>query len=179
MTSNIGNLWSEIEGHLAAHAETVLPTLNPPASEAEIKSLERFTGEPIPEDLRESLLIHNGQSDPSRLQILCDAGTLLSVADMHRVWTFLTDTDAGMGPPPNGIVWWNPKYLPFTDYEGDHLCLDRRPDSLGEVVWQIHDGEIERNIHPTYTAWLTSVRDVFAQNRFRVEDGYLDFWLDS
>ena len=182
MSAKLIDIWNTIERELATHAPTVLPTLNSPATDDAVQRLETTLGHPIPGDVRESLKIHNGQHDPSRLQLLCDAGTLLSADRMLEVWAMITEIDRDLSnriPDRAGVEWWNPAYLPISDFEGDHLCVNLLPDNQGEVLWHVHDSGIEHNVFGSYTDWLQSVADVLTEQRFECDDGYLDFWIDA
>ena len=162
------------------HAPTVLPTLNSPATDADIKRLEKTVGHAVPEDVRASLKIHNGQHDPSRLQILCEAGTLLSIDRMLEVWEMITQIDRDLNDqiPNSDVEWWNPGYLPISDFEGDHLCVNLLAGDFGEILWHVHDSGIEHHVFRSYTNWLQSVATVFTEKRFAVDNGHLDFWID-
>ena len=180
MPHAVATIWDIIERELAKHAPTVLPTLNGPATDADIRKLESAIGYTLPDDVSASLKRHNGQNDPTRLQLLCEAGILLSVEGMLEAWGMLTDLERDFaGDFPNReFEWWNSAYLPVADYEGDYLCVNLLPDSCGEVLQHVHDGNIEHNIFPSFTDWLQSVATVLSENRFAIDDGYLDFWYD-
>lgn len=182
--NTIATIWDTIERELAKHAPAVLQTLNGPATDRDIERLESTIGHSIPMDVRASLQIHNGQDDPSRLQLLSEAGTLLSVDRMIEEWEMITQinlesqrlNDSGLDD--SAIEWWNPGYLPISDFEGDHLCINLLADEFGEVLWHVHDSDIEHYVFPSYTSWLQSVASVFTEGRFSVDDEYLDFWID-
>ena len=53
--SDIASLWNELEELLATIAPTVLPTLNPPATDCDLDLLESKTGLILPQDFRQSL----------------------------------------------------------------------------------------------------------------------------
>ena len=89
--SDIASLWNELEELLATIAPTVLPTLNPPATDCDLDLLESKTGLILPQDFRQSLKIHNGQSDPSRLELLTEHGILLSCEEIAEAWRMLCE----------------------------------------------------------------------------------------
>lgn len=178
MAESVASLWRTIEENLAVHAPTVLPTLNPPATDADLDRLEALLGHALPTDVRMSYRIHNGQDDPSRLELLCDAGTLLAVDDVITTWQMITQIDRDLGPSESGIEWWNPAYLPISDFEGDHVCVNLLPDSHGEILWHVHDNGIEHDCFPSYSDWLAHVADVLSNERFENDEGYLNFWIE-
>jgi cell wall assembly regulator SMI1 len=59
-------LWGRLESWLKKNAPEVLDDLNPWASESEVLELETALGFNLPEDLKESLRIHNGQAGNSQ-----------------------------------------------------------------------------------------------------------------
>ena len=164
-------IWSKIEWHLKNHAPRVIETLNPPASNEEISKLETTVGKILPASVKEYLLIHNGQNDPSRLETLCEEGTLLSVGEIINTWEMLNKINCDLDI--SNSEWWHQKYLPLTDVEGDNLAVDL--DS-GEVVMHVHDSEIEHNIAPSFQHWFENKLAIFEEGKFSVDEGYLDYW---
>ena len=177
----ITTAWNAIERELTVHAPTVLPTLNGPATDGDIERLESTIGHTIPNDLRASLELHNGQDDPSRLQLLCEAGILLSIDRMLEVWEMMTKINHDLDDQISdcsGVEWWNPAYLPISDSEGDHLCINLLADDFGEVLWHVHDNGIEHHVFPSYTDWLQHVASILTEKRFAIDGEFLDFWVD-
>ena len=174
--SDITSLWNELEKLLATIAPTVLPTLNPPATDRDLDLLESKTGLILPQGFRQSLKIHNGQSDPSRLELLTEHGILLSCEQIAEAWCMLCKILDEVNQTADGSKWWNKSYLPIADYEGDYLCIDLTPGSYGSIHLHVHDSTIERDIAATYTAWLSNARDVFRDRRFGDSQGFIDFW---
>lgn len=177
------DLWRRIERVLQTHAPETALTLAPPATEEEIAALEAAIGLSLPTDLRASLTVHNGQNDPTWCHAFCGEGILLDTKQIADRWKMVTEIDeserfsaaAGQGP------WWKTSCIPFTDAEGNMLCVDMDPavnDRIGEVVCHVHDGEIERGLGASYSAWLSSLADRLEAGRFRIDNyGYLR--LDS
>lgn len=174
--SDIAMLWRELEEMLREIAPTVPPTLNPPATDSELNALQNDTGLVLPNDFRQSLQIHNGQHDPSRLELLTGYGILLSCEEIVKAWRMLSEILDDVGPIADGSEWWNKSYLPIADYEGDFLCIDLTPQCFGNVHLHVHDSTIERHVAVTYTGWLSDVVDVFKYRRFNDSEGFIDFW---
>jgi len=167
----MNEIWQQIEEYLKASVPTVIETLNPPATEVEIQELEKELGHSIPNDFKNYLLVHNGQNDPTRLQILCEEGTLLSteaIIDTYRMLNEINESnDIG------NIEWWSRKYMPITDCEGDHLSIDLES---GEVVMHVHDSGIEKGIANSFSEWINYKLLIFREGKYSVDDGYLDYW---
>ena len=168
---NMNETWMKIEGYLSDNVPSVIETLNNPATESEIMALEEAVGYSLPDDFRSFLLVHNGQEDPSRLQTLCEEGTLLSTRAIIETYKMLNEINESNEVGP--VEWWGRKYLPITDCEGDHLSIDLES---GEIVMHVHDSEIERGISNSFKEWFISKLAVFEEGKFSVDDGYLDYW---
>jgi cell wall assembly regulator SMI1 len=183
MSDAIHDLWQRIERVLKQHAPETAGTLAPPATDQEIDALEAAICQTLPTDLRASLKIHNGQRDPSRCHAFCGEGMLLTTAEIADRWNIVTeiDEDVRFSAAPGRGPWWKKSCIPFTDAEGNMLCVDMDPSlgsRTGEVVCHVHDGEIERGLGASYQAWLSSLAERLGAGRFRIDDyGYL--WLDT
>jgi cell wall assembly regulator SMI1 len=57
------DLWDRLESHLREHAPSVLQTLNPPATDDQIRAAEQTLARKLPDDLAASLRVHDGQRD--------------------------------------------------------------------------------------------------------------------
>ncbi|MDH4323977.1 MAG: SMI1/KNR4 family protein [Betaproteobacteria bacterium] len=177
--TSIGDLWQRIERALERHAPEAAATLAPPATEEQVAALEAAIRQALPADLRASLRVHDGQSDPTGCHSFCDGGMLLNTVEIADRWRMVTEMDEenrasaapGQGP------WWKTSCIPFTDAEGDKLCVDMDPSlgsRTGEVVCHIHDSEIERGLGASYEAWLSSLAQRLEAGRFRIDAyGYL------
>lgn len=164
-------VWDGIEGFLNEYVPTVMDTLNGPVTEEDLKLLESEVGSAIPSDFKNYLLVHNGQDDPSRLQTLCEEGTLLSSEAIIKTYRMLNEINESGDVGP--VEWWSRKYLPITDCEGDHLSLNLE---TGEIVMHVHDSGIEAGIAGSFKEWFESKLMIFEQGKFSVDEGYLDYW---
>lgn len=179
----IRDLWQRIERVLQTHAPVTAATLAAPATDQEIAALEAATGLKLPADLRASLKIHNGQNDPTRCHAFSGEGILLDTRQIADHWRTVTEIDASerFSAAPGQGPWWKTSCIPFTDAEGNMLCVDMDPafnDRIGEVVCHVHDSAIERGLGASFRGWLSSLADRLDAGRFRIDDyGYL--WLDT
>ena len=82
----IEELWQRLEQWGAANAPAMLQDLNPGASAADIADLENQLGFPLPEELRESLVIHNGESDGWPSRVFADYGAYLGTDRILEAW---------------------------------------------------------------------------------------------
>jgi cell wall assembly regulator SMI1 len=56
-------LWDRLEAYLREYAPPVLATLNPPATDAQIRAAEQRLERKLPADLIASLKVHDGQRE--------------------------------------------------------------------------------------------------------------------
>lgn len=167
-------LWNQIEGFLQSNVPSVIETLNAPATELELSQIEAETRHILPADFRSYLLVHNGQNDPSRLQTLCEEGTLLSSEAIIKMYRMLNEINESYEAGP--VEWWSRKYLPITDCEGDHLAMNLE---TGDIVMHVHDSGIEEGIANSFEEWFKSKLEIFRKGKFSVDDGYLNYWEHS
>jgi cell wall assembly regulator SMI1 len=181
--TNIRELWNRIERVLEEHAPEAAATLAEPATDQQIEKLEAAIGLTLPRDLRLSLKVHDGQRDPTRCHAFCGEGMLLSVAEIADRWKMITEIDEEnrFSAAPGQGPWWKASCIPFTDADGNMLCVDMDPalgSRMGEVVCHVHDSQIERGLSASYAAWLSSLVKLLEAGRFRIDDyGYL--WLET
>lgn len=57
----VAKSWKRIEVWLKKHAPAIQAALRPPATEEALQAVEHLIGQPLPPDVRESYLIHDGQ----------------------------------------------------------------------------------------------------------------------
>ena len=76
--NTIVDIWKELDAQLEEKFPKLYATLNPGASELEIKNLESHFSAPIPDDLKASLRVHNGQNDPNLTNGIFNFQVLLS-----------------------------------------------------------------------------------------------------
>ncbi len=164
-------LWERIDQKLealGAHG-----SFSPGASATSITAAEALLRLQLPDDLRQSFAIHNGdatrkldadgwQSDGPFAEI--EFLSLGSVMTEWQTWNDLPRPD-GFDAVPDGPVqplWWNPKWVPITTIDGSawHHCLDLDPPAqgrLGQVIEIIDDECWRRVIAPNYRAFLEQI----------------------
>jgi cell wall assembly regulator SMI1 len=139
-------IWAQIDNWLGVNAPEILDLLQPGASDDEISELENFLSVQLPEDVKSSYRIHNGQSE-YKCGLIVNDWELLSLArivDEWTVWKELLDDgifqnedgqDQGSKPVPGvSNVWWSSRWIPITyNGGGDHHCLDLNPAEGGNV----------------------------------------------
>lgn len=188
-------IWEPIEAWLAVHAADLLDTLRPGATAAEIEEAENFLGVSLPEDVKTSYRIHDGQwaaEDKADLQQWKDYGLynmhqLLSLARMKNNWRVWQDVNENLEPKykwvtlesGKTIATWSDKFIPLSsDGCGDAYFLDLSALLMGGNVGQIieyHDCDGLYMTAPSFRAWLeTFAADLEAgQYWYDIEFGWL------
>lgn len=164
--NDIARIWHGIDSWLRANAPRVAGCLAPGASAQDIARVERTFGRALPEDLRASLCIHDGQCRGC-FPFLVN-WELLGTSQMVETWRFLDDLarredfsarDRDVIPVgPVHRVWWSDAWLPITDgCNGDYACADLDPASggtYGQIVLMRHDADEREVIAPDFTTYL-------------------------
>jgi cell wall assembly regulator SMI1 len=147
------DVWDRIESWLAINAPKVLKSLQPGASEGEIREAEEALDVQFPPEVKQSFRLHNGQFDctgaliPDQLSPEdlnypitdpCSGWQLLSLKNIVTWWS------EWMELLNVGETDWNRFWIPLTyDEGGNHDCLDLDP-KLGS-----NSGRIVRTFHET------------------------------
>jgi cell wall assembly regulator SMI1 len=172
------NVWQRLDLWLFHHAPDIGKTLNESATEEEITRLETGIGLTLPDDLRASLAVHNGQHADFYPRALVEQWELLSVERMLEEWLFLKDFyDAGEFAENTvnadehlAKEWWSPAWLPITDnHNGDHHCVDLTPGpTYGNILIFWHDYERRKIESTSFAAWLEKFADDLEKNVYEL-----------
>jgi cell wall assembly regulator SMI1 len=178
MRDRVRKAWNTIETVLAREDPEAHASLAPGASEEQVRVLEQALGTSLPQDFRESLRHHNGQRLPNSEHSFVDHGFLLPCALIAEMRDMLNQIDAEVldqirveGRPIPPGEWWNRNYVPFLDANGNMLCVDldaTHRHQFGEVVWHVHDGNVDRGVAPLYIGWLEKIAGRLDSGQFKV-----------
>jgi cell wall assembly regulator SMI1 len=168
--------WGRIETWLGSNASLLLDSLCPGATVSEIAELERALGVVLPDDVRESYGIHNGQSDDG--PGLIDTWEFLSLDRIlaeWRIWKDLLDSGTfaeSRGKPVGPIRddWWNPRWIPVTySGSGDHHSIDLDPapgGAAGQIITMWHDDADRRVIAANWSEWFERFADALEGGQY-------------
>jgi cell wall assembly regulator SMI1 len=171
-TSSIKESWQRIEHWLGEHAPAQARSLAKGATADQLRKLEAQLGVRLPEDFKESCLIHDGQKEECDL-IPDGFGTyyLLRLKEIPKEWNLWNQlNDAGefkdqAAEPDPGVAdaWWQRGWMPFaSNGGGDHFCLDFAPakgGKVGQVIKMQHDDARRELVAPSFAAWLGQLAD--------------------
>lgn len=161
--------WERLESWLRTNDSETLAGLNPPATDGEIRDMERKLGYGLPAGYVECLKIHGGQKPMAKW--LFGGDEFLSIQNVvinWEVWRDLLeggDLVDGKPKPDAGVqsAWWSKSWIPFTaNGRGDHLCLDMAPASsgrVGQVIKVFHDSPARKLVAQDFASWFAKFVD--------------------
>lgn len=128
-----GGDWFVFEKHMKEKDENFISTLNPPATEKEVRDAESALGVKFPPAYEKLLKIHNGQNDDAKplfgRYMFSPLSEVLKAADEHSSTEEPTDDKEA----PTSA--WKQGYIPFAVAPGggDALVINTTPGDNGET----------------------------------------------
>jgi cell wall assembly regulator SMI1 len=182
MAKIVAGAWSRIERWARKHLPELLDGLAKGASPKQIATLERTLGQELPEELRESFALHDGQDKEGQPTGLVFGLPLLPLAEVARHWKtwsgLVAENDElrdGMKSLPAGAIqldYANTGWIPLTfDWGGNHLGVDLAPGPKGTVGQVIVFGRDETTKCVAATSWgafLTDLADQLEAGNFTI-----------
>ncbi|SEG96578.1 SMI1 / KNR4 family (SUKH-1) [Nonomuraea solani] len=151
-TRAVNRQWRRIETWLKANAPAGHRELGGPARPAAIAAAEQEMGLRFPDDLKASLLRHDGSVRTSWGFGPLGYGNL-SVKGIRETWLMLCDIDDEDGEDPRS-EWWDGRMIPFgSNGMGDHLVIDSVRRDVGQTD---HEGSM------SFTPGETRIRSYHA-----------------
>jgi cell wall assembly regulator SMI1 len=176
----MAEVWQRIETWLNAHHPATVDMLSAPAAAEDVQTLEATIGRSLPETLRASLMVHNGESDEP--VGLFYGYQLLSTSQILDEWTTMRDVAAGWSKQRNtsqefvkGVQprHWHVGWIPIAgDGGGNFFCVDADPapgGHLGQVLFFDHELGPEHVAARDLEEWLIA----FAR---KLEAGAAKIW---
>lgn len=181
----LANTWNRIVEWHEAHTRPGNFRLNDGATPSAISAFEQAINAMLPDDFRESLLLHDGGDE--HCWILWH-GELLTLEGILKQWKWYQDLQScGKYAVPGSEDWiphviegpikpifWNTKRIYVTDNSGDHLTLDLDPPkegNYGQVIDHSHEVGPEKVLAPSWSAFLGQLADDLEAGKYvYVED---------
>lgn len=119
-------------------------TFRPPASPAAVDNFAEKSGLNLPDELRQTLLVVDGETQKSAGMI--GNWRLLPVSEIQAIWGLLTQlsekgafSDAKPKVSPYiRDIWWHHNWIPVVSSDtGDYFCIDTdplEPERFGQVL---------------------------------------------
>jgi cell wall assembly regulator SMI1 len=171
-------VWNRIENWLDKNSPAMKEGLMPGATEDQILAFEELVGVKFPGNVRESMLIHDGQSDLANP--LLGQWQLFTIEYAMQDWKLMKELyDQGKLAAPaqaDGLVkaqWWNPLWIEVANNGGgDLICIDCDPapgGNFGQVLIFWHMSPERKVIAPDFKTWLTTFADDLEQGKYTLE----------
>jgi cell wall assembly regulator SMI1 len=196
MTDDIESLWHRIDAALARCAPAVRESLAGPAREKDLAALEKDLGVALPEDLRRSWSVHDGQGeDAEDAALFCDfpfhsvatvrearketrelakmLGQLKQVDD-PVAWAAMVADGIGFVEGPVKARDYNPLWVPISSFNGDvfrYIDLDPAPGGeRGQVIEVDPEAVSWRVLAPSFGALLARYAEALEAGRINWDD---------
>jgi len=169
--------WDRIEKWFSEKAPDM--ELGAGAGAADITALETHIGVALPEELKASLMRHNGVENWTK-------GELLSTEGIKREWSCWAGlVDDGTFDDCTGEendclqkCWFDKSWIPIdADGGGNGACLDLNPGSkgtVGQIIDMDHEVGASGPQFADFAAYLEETAKMLEGGKYSVEDGYLE-----
>lgn len=180
---------ARIQAWVLEHAPEVI--FRPPANPAAIANFSDKSGLALPEELREYLLLADGETRKSAGAI--GNWRLLPINEIQAVWGLLTTLAAkgafaGMAPKTSPYIreaWWHAGWIPVAGSDtGNYFCVDTNPPEpkrTGQVLIFLQERPERHLVAGSLPAWFDRIaRDletnVYAYDTINGFDGEAFMW---
>ena len=191
--SDIQKAWQRLEQWAANNAPAMLEDLAPGATDAEISELETALGLTLPDDYRESLSIHNGETDGWPNKVFADRGAYLSTqrsaAERSGRLQVAADLDTDDLDDPESLirdgvisvdgpvrpVMFDSTWLPVMECNGDVFwALDFSPaegGTVGQLIEVDWESCLWRVTAASFSDFLVGYVTELESGAYRLVDG--------
>lgn len=158
----------------------------PPASEKQLREVERAIGAELPEDVRESYRVYDGQFGGCGIVYHLEVQPLRDCLHNWRTWvegyegalkdSTAADLGAHCSSFPDGYVrpvYFDRGWIPLTyDSGGNHIAVDLNPGpkgTRGQVIVFGRDDEFHTVLALSWGQFLTDLADELEAGNFRID----------
>lgn len=156
-----------MENHAAGVA------FRPPAYSAALDNFEEKSGLTLPDDLRQLLMLADGETRQSAGSI--GNWRIMPINEIQAAWGMLTQLAAkgafsDLSPDPSPYLrktWWHPGWVPFVSSDqGNYYCIDTDPPEMercGQVLLFRQEHTERPLVGASLAHWLSNInRDLTA-----------------
>lgn len=171
-------IWKRLDAWLVEGAPSIASSLRPGATEAQVRAAERSLGVRLPDDVRASWLIHDGQEDDEALMADMALLSLEGIVETWRTLQHLAEKTGEIDVTPPGIVrerWWTARWIPLaTNGAGEHFCLDLDPGKKGlpGQIIVVHDTPERDLAAASFREWLETFVSGLESGEIGYDDEY-------
>lgn len=176
---SVSATWKRLDTLLAKLAPPVYKALQRPSKIRPIAELEKTIGRSLPDDVKDSLLCHDGQADKAGGCIF--GNRLLSVDDIAACWELNRGHEHDAVPQkrirsfPAGAVQVcesHPGWVPLSaDWTGNYIGVDLAPNLdgvRGQVIVFGKDESYHYVLAPTWGEFLANYADDLRDGNFEI-----------
>jgi cell wall assembly regulator SMI1 len=156
---DVEQAWDAIDRWMARFAPGSSEAQHPPAEATAVAAAEGELGLAFPDDVRRSLLHHDGQprycTDFPGYPLLPVQGIL----ETRRMMMELAAEEDELGRDDSDDCWWHESWLPVAELDSDRYVVDLRPGpGYGRLGWFPRNQEVDFDqVAPTLAAHLSQV----------------------
>ncbi len=170
--------YAKIQNWARAHAPSI--TFRPPAKPADIDNFAAKSGLVIPEELRQALLVADGETPTSAGMI--GNWRILPITEIQGTWGLLTklaEKGAFTSLEPDAptyirYAWWHPGWIPIVENGvGDYFCLDTDPtdpDRAGQVLLFLQNRPDRPLVAGSLRAWFDRIAHDLAEGAYAYDE---------
>lgn len=170
--------FTKIQSWMLENAPDV--AFRPPANPAAIESFSKKSGLTLPDDLRQTLLITDGEARKSAGAI--GNWRLMPIAEIQGAWGFLSQLAAKgafdeLNPQPSPYlrpVWWHPAWIPFVSSDkGCYYCIDTDPpetERSGQILLFFQNQPPRPLVGASLAAWFDRIARDLAAGVYTYDD---------
>jgi len=179
--------WLQIGKILSAIAPEIAQTLNLPASQDQVSSLEQRLDVSLPESFKSYLLTFDGQH-LDYLMPLLGYNCFLSIKEIIEFWEMqvstFEDEEIISHLTENKVkpMFWNKKWIPISDFEASNrLILDLDPGKnglSGQIIKHYPGVDLESNeivVANSFDEFSKEILKRLSENKFKINDGVIEF----
>lgn len=179
--------WQTIAKWATTNAPGLLSSLRRGATQGDIEAAEQRLGLRLPDDLRASLRLYDGQDlqGPS----LFESSYLFPLTHVVAEWETWRDQSPGIESEPGAVQagirpeWWNPAWIPIAGNRvRDYEAIDLAPASggtQGQVISMSCDDPARALIAPSFGRWLEGLAAGLTSGRLIYLERYGGVIADS
>ena len=174
-TTTTADSWHRIDAWLKANAPKIQSNLNPPATDDQLRQVERAIGLGMPRDWWDLYKVHNGMNAHGNRGSLFHGMHFLTLDETisEHALSNKMGTDPlpvrGSNPGINTRDMHNPKWIPFAHTGRTLLRIDMDPKSsgkAGQVIFTDHDDDTVIVLAGSVREFLVGFADDLAARKY-------------
>ena len=173
-------IWNRIIAWFTANIPAGQFSFSEGASEEELSTAEARMRVRLPDDVRESYLLHNGTDNGPFFECYSLASLGEIIADWTLAESVLEQVELGLDENartnpigPIKDITWNLLWIPIMEANGDHVMIDLDPapgGKIGQVIKRSHEVGPLRVLANSFREFLSNYADDLEAERYRYDE---------